>query len=189
MTEKLKFLGICGSLRKGSYNAMALRALNELMPDDATMEIYDIGGFPSYNEDLDTDDARPAMVGELKAAIRRADAVIFSSPEYNYSVPGLLKNVIDWASRPYGDCAWDGKPAAIMGASGGAIGTARMQYHLRQMMVFLNMHPMNKPEVMIGNCTGKFDENGKLTDEATRKFLTQMLEALVHWTRRLNSQA
>ncbi|MBV9240540.1 MAG: NAD(P)H-dependent oxidoreductase [Acidobacteria bacterium] len=185
MTEKLRILGISGSLRKGSYNTAALNAAVELCPDDAEIERYDIAGFESFNQDLEANP--PAKVTEFKAKIREMDAVIFSSPEYNYSVPGVLKNAIDWASRPYGDSAWDGKPALIMGAAGGAIGTARMQYHLRQIMVFLNMHPLNRPEVMINNCVGKFDENGKLTDEKTREYLREALEALVHWTRRLRS--
>jgi len=185
MATKLRILGISGSLRAGSYNTAALQAAVELCPDDAGIEIYDIAGFDQFNQDREANP--PEKVVEFKAAIRAADAVVFSSPEYNYSVPGVLKNAIDWASRPYGDSAWDGKPALIMGAAGGAIGTARMQYHLRQIMVFLNMHPLNKPEVMINNCVGKFDENGKLIDEKTREFLREALEALVHWTRRLRS--
>jgi len=185
MTDTLRMIGFSGSLRAGSYNTAALRAAQELAPAAVEIAIHDISAFPPFNQDQDADP--PQMVTELKAAIRAADAVIFSSPEYNYSVPGHLKNVIDWASRPYGDSAWDGKPALIMGASPGAIATARMQYHLRQTMVFLNMHPLNKPEIMIGNCAGKFDEAGKLTDEKTREFIKQALEALVHWTRRLNS--
>ena len=148
MTDKLKIIGFSGSLRAGSFNSAALRAAKELAPDGVEIEIYDISQFPPFNQDEDS--APPQMVTDLKAAIRAADAVIFSSPEYNYSVPGHLKNVIDWASRQYGDSAWDGKPALIMGASIGAIATARMQYHLRQIMVFLNMYPLNRPEVMIG---------------------------------------
>ena len=185
MTDKFNILGFSGSLRAASYNTAALRAAQELAPDGVELEIYDISEFPPFNQDVDSEP--PQMVTELKAAIRAADAIIFSSPEYNYSVPGHLKNVIDWASRPYGDSAWDGKPALIMGASVGAIATARMQYHLRQIMVFLNMHPLNKPEVMIGTAQDKFDAEGKLTDEATREFLRQAIEALVHWTRRLRS--
>lgn len=185
MTDTLKIIGFSGSLRAGSYNTAALRAAQGLAPEGVEIEIYDISQFPPFNQDVDGDP--PQMVTDLKAAIRAADAVIFSSPEYNYSVPGHLKNVIDWASRPYGDSAWDGKPALIMGASMGPIATARMQYHLRQIMVFLNMHPLNKPEVMIGMAQNKFDENGDLTDESTREFLEQAVAALVHWTRRLRS--
>jgi chromate reductase, NAD(P)H dehydrogenase (quinone) len=183
MTDKLKFIGISGSLRAGSFNSGALRAAQELCPEGVSLEIYDISEFPPFNQDQDADP--PQIVTDLKAAIRAADAVVICSPEYNYSIPGHLKNVIDWASRPYGDSAWEGKPAAIMGASIGAIATARMQYHLRQVMVFLNMHPLNKPEIMIGNCADKFDADGRLTDEATRQHISKMLAALVDWTNRL----
>ena len=182
MTDKIKIIGFSGSLRKGSFNTAALAAAQQLCGDDAEIEIFDISDFPPFNQDREQDP--PANVAKLKAAIRAADAVIFSSPEYNYSVPGHLKNVIDWASRPYGDSAWEGKPALIMGASSGAIGTARMQYHLRQTMVFLNMFPLNKPEVMIGNAASKFDDSGNLTDEKTRDFIKQAVTALVEETRR-----
>jgi chromate reductase len=183
MENKLKILGISGSLRKGSYNTAALHAARELFPEDAELDIFDISGLPPFVQD--EEQGPPAKVKELKAAVRAADAILFSSPEYNYSVPGHLKNAIDWASRPYGDNAWEGKPALIIGASIGVIGTARMQYHLRQIMVFLDMHPINRPEVMIGTATEKFDENGKLTDEPTRKQIGRAVEALVQWTRRL----
>jgi chromate reductase len=184
MTNKIRILGISGSLREGSFNTGALRAAVELVPEGAEIEIFSISGFPEFVQGQDADP--PANVAEFKEKIRGADAILISSPEYNYSVPGVLKNAIDWASRPYGDSAWDGKAAAIMGASPGAVGTARMQYHLRQIMVFLNMFPLNKPEVMINNCVGKFDEQGNLTDEKTREFVTAMLAALVDWTRRLS---
>ena len=183
MADKIKIIGFSGSLRAGSFNTFALKAAQELALEGVEIEIYDISGFPPFNQDADANP--PQMVADLKAAIRAADAVIFSSPEYNYSVPGHLKNVIDWASRPYGDSAWDGKPALIMGASIGAIGTARMQYHLRQIMVFLNMHPLNKPEVMIGTAQDKFDADGNLTDESTREHIRKAVEALAEWTRRL----
>jgi len=185
MTDKIKIIGISGSLRGGSFNTGALVAAQQLCGDDAEIDIFDISDFPPFNQDSEKD--VPANVTKLKAAIRAADAVIFSSPEYNYSVPGHLKNVIDWGSRPYGDSAWDGKPALIMGASAGAIGTARMQYHLRQVMVFLNMFPLNKPEIMIGGASGKFDESGNLTDEKTRDFIKQGVAALVDEARRRNS--
>lgn len=182
MTDKIRIIGFSGSLRKGSFNTGALVAAQQVCGDEAEIEILDIADFPPFSQDSEKD--VPAIVTKLKAAVRAADAVIFSSPEYNYSVPGHLKNVIDWGSRPYGDSAWDGKPALIMGASAGAIGTARMQYHLRQTMVFLNMFPLNKPEVMIGNANGKFDESGNLTDEKTRDFIKQAVTALVEETRR-----
>lgn len=127
----------------------------------------------------------PARVTLLKARIRSADAVLFVTPKYNYSIPGVLKNAIDWASRPYGDNAWEGKPVAVMGASPGAMGTARAQYHLRQVFVFLNMCPLNRPEVMIANAGQRFDEEANLVDENTGKYIRSLLESLVQWTRRL----
>jgi len=183
MAEKVRILGIAGSLRKGSYNRAALRAAAELVPEGAEIEIYDIDGFPGFNQDLDQEP--PAKVVEFKQKIRDADAILFASPEYNYSIPGVLKNAIDWASRPYGDSAWDGKPAAIMGCAPGNVGTARMQYHLRQVMVFLNMYPLNQPEVMIGRAAERFGTNGDLTDEKTRGYIRKMLVSLVEWTQRL----
>ncbi len=184
MGEKIKILGIAGSLRKGSYNRSALHAAVGLVPDSAEIEVFDIDGLPGFNEDDEKNP--PAKVVELKKKIREADAILFVTPEYNYSVPGVLKNAIDWASRPYGDNAWEGKPAGIMGASIGAIATARAQYHLRQIMVFLNMHPINKPEVMIGNCGNVFNEQGELTDEKTREVIAKFLQNLVEWTKRLS---
>jgi chromate reductase, NAD(P)H dehydrogenase (quinone) len=183
MNKPIRILGIAGSLRKASYNQGALRAAVELAPEGATIEIFDLDGIPAFNQDDDQNP--PEKVAELKSKIREADAILFATPEYNYSVPGVLKNAIDWASRPYGDSAWDGKPAAIMGASVGGIATARAQYHLRQIMVFLNMFPINQPEVMIGNAGEKFDEQGNLTDEATKKIIGQLLQNLVDWTNRV----
>ena len=121
----------------------------------------------------------------MKQRIRNSDAILFVTPEYNYSVPGVLKNAIDWASRPYGDSAWNGKPVAMMGASVGTLGTARAQYHLRQMFVFLNMYAVNQPEVMIANAHQRFDEEGNLTDEGTKKLIRQLMAELVRWTRQL----
>lgn len=183
MSEKVRILGISGSLREGSYNTSALKAAAGLVPENAEIEIYSIGGFAEFVQGLDQDP--PEKVVEFKKKIREADAILISSPEYNYSVPGVLKNAIDWASRPYGDSAWDGKPAAIMGASGGILGTARMQYHLRQIMVFLNMFPVNRPEVMIGNAAKRFNEQGELIDETTRELIKDMLQNLVDWTVRV----
>jgi chromate reductase, NAD(P)H dehydrogenase (quinone) len=187
MNEPINILGIAGSLRKESYNRMALRAATGLLPAGASLHIFDLDGIPGFNQD--DEHKPPTKVVELKQRIRGADALLIVTPEYNYSVPGVLKNAIDWASRPYGDSAWDGKPAAIMGASVGATGTARAQYHLRQMMVFLNMFPLNRPEVMIGNASERFDKEGNLTDEGSRKRIHHLLAALVEWTHRLRSRA
>ena len=183
MAEKLKILGISGSLRKGSFNTAALNAAVELCPNDAEIEICEIGNLPLFDQDFEQD--LPDVVKVFKEKISTADAILFSTPEYNYSIPGVLKNAIDCGSRPYGKSAWDGKPAAIMGASPGAIATARAQYDLRKMMVFLDMHPINRPEVMIGNCASKFDDDLNLTDEDTKKFITKMLENLIAWTKKL----
>jgi chromate reductase len=183
MAREIRILGIAGSLRKGSFNRGALRAAVELAPEGATVEVFELDGLPGFDQDQEQNP--PAKVAELKQKIREADAILFVTPEYNYSVPGVLKNAIDWASRPYGDSAWNGKPAAIMGASIGGIATARAQYHLRQMMVFLNMFPINQPEVMIGNAGEKFDADGNLTDETTRGYIGKLLQNLVDWTNRI----
>ena len=180
---KLKILGIAGSLRQHSYNKGALRAAQQVVPDDAEIEVFDLNGIPGFNEDEER--TPPERVIELKNKIREADAILIVTPEYNYSIPGVLKNAIDWASRPYGDSAWTGKPVAIMGASVGSIGTARAQYHLRQVFVFLNVHEMKQPEVMIGNAAQKFDSNGNLTDEATREYLRKFLVAFVAFIRKV----
>ena len=183
MPTPVKILGLAGSLRRASYNRAALRAAQSLVPPDATLETIELDGIPGFNQD--DEKTPPPRVVELKARVRAADAILIVTPEYNYSVPGVLKNAIDWASRPYGDSAWTGKPVAVMGASVGTLGTARAQYHLRQMFVFLDMYPLNKPEVMIANAAQRFDEQGNLTDEKTRELIGQLLAGLVAWTRRL----
>ena len=184
MSRQVRILGIAGSLRRESYNRATLRAATQLVPEGATIETFELDGIPGFNQDEEQNP--PAKVVELKQRVREVDAILFVTPEYNYSIPGVLKNAIDWASRPYGDSAWNGKPAAIMGASIGAIGTARAQYHLRQMMVFLNMCPVNQPEVMIGNAAERFDAQGNLTDDATKEFIRQLLKSLVDWTTRIS---
>src|SRR5262245_15309565 len=183
MSGIVRILGIAGSLRKQSFNRGALRAAQELLPADASLDVFDLAGIPPFSEDDER--SLPARVAELKASIRAADAILIATPEYNYSIPGVLKNAIDWASRPYGDNAWDDKPVAIMGASIGGTGTARAQYHLRQTFIFLNMHPLNRPEVMISNAAQRFDANARLVDPTSRKLIEQLLEELAAWTRRL----
>ena len=186
MNDQLIILGIAGSLRRDSFNRKALLAAQQLAPEGSRIDVADIDGLPGFNQDNERQP--PAKVTELKQQIRNADAVLFVTPEYNYSIPGVLKNAIDWASRPYGDSAWTGKPVAVMGASVGMTGTARAQYHLRQTFVFLNMHAVNQPEVMIGNAAKRFDEQGNLTDETSRKLIQQLLQELVRWTKVLQSQ-
>lgn len=183
MSKQLRVLGIAGSLREQSFNRAALRAAAELMPPDTVLETFDLRGIPGFSEDDEKNP--PQIVVDLKAKIRAADAILLVTPEYNYSVPGVLKNAIDWASRPYGDSAWNGKPAAIMGASIGNLGTARAQYHLRQIMVFLNMYPLNQPEVMIASASTRFDPQGNLTDQSTKDHIRKQLQALADWTRKL----
>ena len=158
MSQPVRILGIAGSLRRESYNRAALRAAAQLIPADATLDIFELDGIPGFNQDEEQNP--PGKITEFKKRIREADAILFVTPEYNYSVPGVLKDAIDWASRPYGDNAWSGKPAAVMGASIGTIGTARAQYHLRQMFVFLNVFPINQPEVMIASAAERFDAEG-----------------------------
>lgn len=186
MTRPVAILGIAGSLRRDSYNRAALRAAAELLPDGASLDVFDLPDLPGFDQDKEKEP--PAAVVELKRRVRAADAVLFVTPEYNYSIPGVLKNLIDWGSRPYGDSCWAGKPAAVMGASIGAFGSARAQYHLRQVLVTLDMPTLNQPEVAIGAAHKRFDESGKLTDEMSRKLLGQLLEGLVAWTRRLRSE-
>ena len=179
----VKVLGIAGSLRKGSYNKLALRAAMELKPADMEMESFDIAAIPLYDEDV-RERGFPAAVEELREKIRAADALLIVTPEYNYSMPGVLKNAIDWASRPPSQ-PFDDKPVAIMGASTGRLGTARAQYHLRQTAVFLNMHLINKPEVMISGAASAFDTSGRLTDEGARKLIAELLVNLAGWATRL----
>ena len=186
MSNPIRILGLAGSLRKASYNRAALRAAGTLLPAGATLETFELDGLPGFSED--DEKSPPAQVVELKRRIRAADALLFSTPEYNYSVPGVLKNAIDWASRPYGDSAWAGKPAAIMGASVGGGATMRAQYHLRQIFVYLDIHALNQPEVMIANAATRFDASGNLTDDGTRERIRKLLEALVDWTRRLRGE-
>jgi len=175
--KEIKILGIVGSLRKDSYNHSALKAAQELVPDGAVLTLIELHGIPVFNQDDEM--APPAAVLEFKRQIRAADGILFATPEYNYSISGVLKNAIDWASRPYGESAWLGKPAALMGVSVGSLGTARAQYHLRQILVAQNMPVVNQPEVMIGNAAQRFDKDGRLTDEATRLFIQKLLNALV----------
>ena len=183
MNNKLKILGFAGSLRAASYNKSLLRAAANLMPEDTNLEIFDIDGIPAFNQD--TEKNMPEKVKDFKSKIREADAILISTPEYNYSVPGVLKNAIDSATRPYGDNPFNEKPVAIMSASVGMLGGARAQYHLRQIFVYLNMYPINLPEVIVPFAENKFDTNGNLVDENTQMFVRQLLQNLVNWTRKL----
>src|SRR5688572_3680307 len=181
MADPLKILGIAGSLRQQSYNKGALRAAQKLCPEGVRLDLYDIAGLPLFNQD---EERNPnAKVADFKQRIRAADAILVSTAEYNYGMPGVLKNALDCASRPYGDNAWDGKPVAIMSAAMSMGGGVRAQYQLRQSFVFLNMDAVVQPEVAIGNVTQRFDEQSNLTDETSKKLIGQLLQKLVEKAR------
>jgi len=179
MNEQVKLLGISGSLRQGSYNTALLHTASTLLPRDVTMEIFSIADIPPYNADLDIPAAkqRPARVKEFRDQLAGADGLLICSPEYNYSIPGQLKNAIDWASRGE-DSPLLGKPVAIMGATISMWGTVRMQMAFHNIFLYLNMKPVYKPEVLIAKAESKFDEKGKLTDTTSIDLVRKKLEAL-----------
>jgi chromate reductase len=182
----MRVLGFSGSLRKGSYNTALLRAGSELVPKGTILEVFDLSPIPLYNDDVRAL-GFPKPVQEFRDRIAAADAFLIATSEYNFSIPGVLKNAIDWASRPP-DPPLDGKPVAIMDASTGNFGTVRAQMHLRQVCVFCNMFPVNKPEVHVMRAREKFDASGRLIDETARGFVRDLLTALVDWTHRLHSR-
>jgi chromate reductase len=184
----LHFLGISGSLRKGSYNTMLLKIALASVPEGITTEIGDISDLPLYNADVEAL-AYPAPAMRLKEQIHRADALVIATPEYNYSMPGVLKNAIDWVSRPPKDSPFFNKPFAILSASTGMLGGARAQYHLRQSSIFLNMHPLNRPEVIVGKAQDKFDANGNFTDEMGKDLIKKQMAALAEWTKLLQNKS
>ena len=181
----MHFLGLSGSLRKQSYNTAALQACQQLLPAGVTMSVLDIAAVPLYNDDV-YQQGFPQPVQQLREQIRSADALVIATPEYNYSMPGVLKNAIDWISRPPSQ-PFDGKPIALIGATPGGLGTSRAQYHLRQMFIYLNGELLNRPEVFISGAPNKFDAQGKLTDAATADNLGKMLVALAERARRLKA--
>ena len=180
----LRVLAFAGSLRAASYNKMLLRAAVELAPAGMEIEIHDIGEIPLFNEDVEAAGTPPA-VEAFREAIRRVDALLIATPEYNHGVPGVLKNAVDWASRPPRRSVLAGKPAAVFGASPGATGTARAQTQLRASFVFTDTPALPQPEVLVFRAHEKFDADGRLTDEPTRAFVGRLLVALADWTTRL----
>lgn len=184
--KPISVLGICGSLRKASFNMAALKTAIELAPPEMTVAVADISQIPLYNEDVRAE-GFPPPVETLRQQIKAADALLFACPEYNYGLSGVLKNAIDWASRPP-DQPFAGKPCAILGASPGMAGSARGQLNLRHMMVFLDLHPLNKPEVLIFQAHNKFDANGALTDDVARGLIGDLMKALLAWTRKLSAK-
>jgi chromate reductase len=184
----VKVLGFAGSLRKGSLNRMLLRAASELLPPGMTIETFDLSPIPLYNGDVEAQ-GDPAPVAAFKDAIRAADALLIATPEYNYGVPGVLKNALDWVSRVPSQ-PFAGKPVALQSASMGILGGARAQYHMRQIMVFLDALVLNKPEVFVTMAKSKVDEaSGKLTDEPTREIIRQQLAAFATFIGRVGSTA
>jgi len=179
MSDHIKLLGVSGSLRKGSFNTMLLNAAAQLLPEDVSMNIISFQDIPLYNADLDLPAAkqRPLVVEYLRKAIAEADGLLISSPEYNYSIPGGLKNAIDWASRGE-DSPLLRKPVAVIGATTGLWGTVRMQTAFHPVFVFLDMRPVYKPEVLVAQAEKKFDKDGSLIDEMTKKLLRQKLQNL-----------
>lgn len=181
--KPINVLTISGSLRKASYNSMALRVAETLAPEGMHFTHADLSGLAHYNQDL-RDSEIPAAVLALDAQVRAADAVLIATPEYNYSIPGVLKDAIDWLSR-MPDQPLNDKPLAIISASMGAMGGVRAQYHLRQMLIYTNAHVLNRPEVMIGSAHERFDSEGKLTDATTEQLMRDQLAALGAWVRKL----
>lgn len=172
-----------GSLRKESFNRKVAHALAELAPEKLKLQIVEIGQLPLYNQDSDANP--PALYTEFRNRVRKADAVLFVTPEYNRSVPAVLKNALDVASRPYGESAWDGKPGGIVSVSVGGIGGFGANHHLRQSLVFLNVPTLQQPEAYLGNAAKLFDDQGKLIDDRTRKFLQTFINAYADWVTKL----
>ena len=183
MARKFKVAGISGSLRKGSYNTATLRAAQELAPATLEIDIVTLEDVPLFSQDLEAQ-GWPPRVQDLRERIGASDAVIFASPEYNYSVTGVLKNAIDWLSRPEGDAPLNGKPAGIVGATPAFVGTARGQAHLRQIVFYNAMPLLPTAEVLIARANQRFDDDGKLTDEQTREVLKDMLDKFAGWVER-----
>lgn len=176
MTESIHIVGISGSLRQKSYNTALLRSVQSLLPENTTFEILEIGTLPFYNADIDIE-IRPQSVVNFRSILSSADAILMATPEYNYSIPGVLKNAFDWASRGK-DSPLLNKSVGVMGATNGMWGTVRMQHSIRPILQSLNMFPVNRPEVFISQARSKFDDQGNLTDEITKDIVRQHLVAL-----------
>ena len=182
MPTPRKVAVIVGSLRKESLNRKLANAMIAMAPDSLKLEIEEIGNLPLFNQDDEADP--PQVIRDFKQRIKAADAVLFVTPEYNRSVPGVLKNAIDVGSRPYGQSAWDGKPGAVISVSPGAVGGFGANHHLRQSMVFLNVPTMQQPEAYIGNASKLFDDQGNIANDSTRDFVDKFLQAYAQWVER-----
>ena len=182
----MNILAFSGSLRKDSFNTALLDAFVAAAPEDVSIERADISTLPLFNEDAEA--AFPQAAADLKAKIRAADGLLIATPEYNRSIPGVLKNAIDWTSRPYGDNAWDGKPVYVIGASIGPVSAAIAQYDLKKVMLYLNAHVLGQPEFHLGLAQGKFDAAGVLTDEDSKGYVRKALEAFVSHIRMVTAR-
>jgi chromate reductase, NAD(P)H dehydrogenase (quinone) len=183
----LDIVGLCGSLRGGSLNRMALNLAGEVMPAGMKLDVVELRDVPMFDGDVLAQGFPPAVVA-LRERIRRADGVVIATPEYNFSIPGFLKNALDWVSRG-DDQPFAYKPVAILSASGGPLGGARVQYDLRKVMLFMNAQVLAKPEVFIGAAASKFGPDGRCTDETTRKFATQQMASFAKWIAAVQSMA
>jgi chromate reductase len=187
MDKPMNVCVLVGSLRKASFNGMLANALIWLAPSSMKLDIVEIGQLPFYNEDLETDPP-PAPWTAFRQRVKAADAVLFVTPEYNRSVPAVLKNALDVGSRPYGSSVWDGKPGAVVSGSPGAIAGFGANHHLRQSLVFLNVPTMQQPEAYVGHVDKLFDEHGKLAGDGTRKFLQAFMQAFANWVETIRAQ-
>ena len=182
----VRILGIAGSLRRGSFNRSLLLGASEVVPSGVTLEIFDIASIPFYNADVEAQ-GDPESVAVFKGAIRAADALLIATPEYNHGVPGVLKNALDWASRPHRTSPLDCKPAAIMGATAGRGSTFQAQAQLRSALVYSGTCTLAQPELSLSQAGGAFDEAGRLTDDDTRDALRELMEAFVEWVQVIHS--
>jgi chromate reductase len=183
MSQVFDIAVLVGSLRKESYNRKIANTLSTLAHESLKLSLIDISDLPFYNEDVEANP--PASWQAFRERIRRADAVLFLTPEYNRSMPAVLKNALDVGSRPYGKSVWNGKPGGVISASIGAVGGFGANHHLRQSLVFLNVPTLQQPEVYLGNIGSLFDNQGQLTNEATQKFLQQYIDAYAQWVAKL----
>lgn len=181
----MNIVGIGGSLRKGSYSSALLRAFASMAPKNVTFEILSLAEFPLYNADIEEN--MPQAVKDVKAKIKAADGIVFATPEYNYSTSGVLKNALDWISRPHGDNSLQDKPVALMSTSPGMLGGSRAFYHMQQFFSYLECHPINRPEIIVPMIKEKLDTEGNLTDQKTKEKLQEMWGAFPKWIERLKS--
>jgi chromate reductase len=187
MEKPINVCVLVGSLRKASFSGMMANALIALAPSSMKLDIVEIGQLPLYNQDLETD-RPPETWAAFRQRVKAADAVLFVTPEYNRSVPAVLKNALDVGSRPYGSSIWDRKPGAIVSCSPGSIGGFGANHHLRQSLVFLNVPMMQQPEAYVSHVDKLFDEHGKLGSDGTRKFLQEFMQAFANWIETIRSQ-